>query len=35
MFEGITQTEGVWEHGAAENIWTYEGESGRRVEKTA
>jgi hypothetical protein len=29
------QIEGVWEQGAEENIWTYEGESGGRLEKTS
>jgi hypothetical protein len=30
-----TQTKGVWEQGAEENIWTWEGGSGKRLEKTA
>jgi hypothetical protein len=33
--KGRTQTEGVWEQGAEENIWTYERGSGGRLEKTA
>jgi hypothetical protein len=31
----ITQIEGVWEQGVQENIWTLEGESGRKLEKSA
>jgi hypothetical protein len=30
-----TQTEGVWEQGAVEDIWTEEGWSDGRMEKTA
>jgi hypothetical protein len=30
-----TQTEGVWEQVAEENIWTKEGQNNRRLEKTA
>jgi hypothetical protein len=30
-----THTEGVWEHGAEENIWTEERWSDGRLEKTA
>jgi hypothetical protein len=33
--KGGTWTEGVWEQGAGENIWTEEGWSDRRLEKTA
>jgi hypothetical protein len=33
--KGGTYTEGVWEQGAEENIWTKEGWSDGRVEKTA
>jgi hypothetical protein len=29
-----TQTEGVWEQGVEENIWTKERWSDRRLEKT-
>jgi hypothetical protein len=32
--EGRTQTEGVWEQDAKENIWTEEGLSNRRLDKT-
>jgi hypothetical protein len=32
---GVTQTEGVWEQGAEENIWTEERWSDRSLEKTA
>jgi hypothetical protein len=33
--KGETQTEGVWEQGAEENIWTKEGWSDGRMEETA
>jgi hypothetical protein len=33
--KGGTQTKGVWEQGAEENIWFEEGWSDRRVEKIA
>jgi hypothetical protein len=33
--KGGTQTEGVWEQGAEENIWTGERWSDSRSEKTA
>jgi hypothetical protein len=33
--KGGTQTEGVWQQGAEEDIWTKEGWGGRREEKTA
>jgi hypothetical protein len=33
--KGGTQTEGVWEQGAEETIWSEEGWSDRRLEKTA
>jgi hypothetical protein len=33
--KGGTQTEGVWEKGAEENIWTEVSWSDRRLEKTA
>jgi hypothetical protein len=33
--KGGTFTEGVWEQGAEENIWTEERRSDRRLEKTA
>jgi hypothetical protein len=33
--KGGTQTEGVWEQGAEENIWTEEGWSDRRLKRTA
>jgi hypothetical protein len=33
--KGATKTEGVWEQGSEENIWTEEGWSDGRVEKTA
>jgi hypothetical protein len=32
--KGGTQTEGVWEQSAEENIWTEERWSDRRLEKT-
>jgi len=32
---GRMQIEGIWKQSADENIWTYEGGSGRRLEKTA
>jgi hypothetical protein len=32
--EGRTQTESAWEQGAEENIWTQDGFSDRRLEKT-
>jgi hypothetical protein len=33
--KGGTKTEGVWEQGVEENIWTKEGWSDGRVEKAA
>jgi hypothetical protein len=33
--KGGTMTEGVWEQGVEEDIWTEEGWSDGRVEKTA
>jgi hypothetical protein len=33
--KGGTQTEGVWEQGAEEDIWTEEGWSDWRMEKIA
>jgi hypothetical protein len=33
--KGGTQTEGVWEQGAGENIWNEERESDGRLEGTA
>jgi len=33
--KGRTETEGVQEQGAEENIWTQEGGSARRLKKTA
>jgi hypothetical protein len=33
--KGRAQIETVWEQGAEENIWTKEGGSGGRLEKTA
>jgi hypothetical protein len=33
--KGRTQIEGVCEQGAEENIWNYEGGSGRRLKKSA
>lgn len=33
--KGRTQTQGVWERGAEENVWTQERGSDRRVEATA
>jgi hypothetical protein len=33
--KGGTQTEGVWEQGAEEDIWTEEGWDDGRMEKTA
>jgi hypothetical protein len=35
LWQEETLTEGAWEQGAGESIWTEEGRSGRRVEKTA
>jgi hypothetical protein len=31
----LFKTEGIWEEGADENIWTEKGWNDRRVEKTA
>jgi hypothetical protein len=33
--KGGTQTEGVWEHSAEEDIWTEEGWGNARMEKFA
>jgi hypothetical protein len=33
--KGGTQTEGVWEQGIEENIWTEDRWSDKRLEKTA
>jgi hypothetical protein len=33
--KGRTYTEGVWEQGVEENIWTKEGWSDRRLEQPA
>jgi len=32
---GRTYVRGVWEQGAEENIWTYKGGTGIRLETTA
>jgi hypothetical protein len=32
---GGTEIEGVWEKGAEQNIWSEEGQSDGKVEKTA
>jgi len=32
--KGRTQIEGIWEQDAEENIWTLEGGTGRKLEKT-
>jgi len=33
--KGLTQIEGVWVHGAVENIWIEEGGTGDRLKMTA
>jgi hypothetical protein len=33
--KGRTQTEGIWEQGAEQNVWTEEERSDGRLEKTA
>jgi hypothetical protein len=33
--KGGTETEGVWEQGAEENIWTEKGRCDGRLEETA
>jgi hypothetical protein len=35
IIKGLTQTEGIWEQGAEEDIWTEEGWGDGRMEKIA